>query len=306
MGQRSKQAGNGGSISNSRPPTLPEGYIFRQSSLQDYAECARRFELRYLRHCHWPAPHTKDALLWEQVTQRGFAFHRLLRQLHSGIPSEVVERVAAADPDLFRWWRAYRELPPTGVPNELRLGEASLQARIGNYRIEARYDLLAGDPGKRWLILDWKTNAHRPDQRWLAKRLQSQVYPWVLVSAGQQLNGGVPIQPEQVEMCYWFAEFPAQPERFAYNAERFESDGQTVSGLVAAIADRAEGAVAREKALAEPFPRTESQAYCRFCVYRSLCWDSVQAGELSELEDTDAEPPTTLEIDLEELTPIPF
>lgn len=293
-------------MTSTKPLVLPEGFVFSQSSLQDFSDCARRFELRYLRHCRWPAPHTKDALLWEQVTERGFAFHRLLRQFHSGVAAELLEPVAAADPDLLRWWIAYREQPPTELPREVRLSEVTLQAKMGSFRIEARYDLLAGDPGKRWCILDWKTNAHRSDGLWLARRLQTKVYPWILVSAGEQLNARAPIQPEQVEMCYWFAEFPAQPERYLYTAQQYESDGEMLSELLADIAGRAHQAGHDQGGDNDPFPRTSDQTNCRFCIYRSLCWDTVQAGALSELEQLESEEPAPSDLDMDTLTPIPF
>ena len=285
---------------------LPEDLVFSQSSLQDYEDCPRRFELRYLRHCRWPGPNSKDALLWEQVTERGFAFHRLLSQLHSGISLDILERVAAADSDLLRWWQAYAHQPPTDVPGEVRLCEATLLARIDSHQVEARFDLLAGSPQSRWLILDWKTNAHRSDQAWLARRLQTRVYPWVLVSAGVQLNGGVPIRPEQVEMCYWFAEFPAQPERLPYSTEQYEADGKMLSAMIAEIAQRVDQTDSAQGASAAAFPRTQNLAQCRFCVYRSLCWDSMQAGKLSEAKDTESEELTSVELDMDALTPIPF
>ena len=285
---------------------LQDSFVFSQSSLQDYDDCPRRFELRYLRRCRWPAPTTKDALLWEQVTARGFAFHRLLRQSSSGMSGDVLERVAAADPDLLRWWHAYHEQPPTDVPDEFTRSEATLHARIATYRIEARYDLLTGNPGQRWLILDWKTNAHRSERVWLEKRLQSRVYPWVLATAGQQLNGGKPIQPEQVQMCYWFAEFPSQPERFSYSTERYESDERTLNGLIAEISGRAGQMRSAPDERADAFPKTEKHALCRFCVYRSLCWDSSEAGMLAEMADIESETFAPLDVDLDTLTPIPF
>lgn len=285
---------------------LPEDLVFSQSSLQDYDDCPRRFELRYMQHCRWPAPSSQDALLWEQVTGRGFAFHRLLRQSHSGISDDILGRVAATDPDLLRWWNAYRQQPPADVPNGIRLCEATLQARIDSHRIEARFDLLAGNPGRHWLILDWKTNAHRSERSWLTRRLQSRVYPWVLVSAGQELNGGTPILPEQVEMCYWFAEFPAQPERLPYSAEQYEADGIVLSAMIAEIAQRSDQTDLAQGGPTNAFPRTENLAQCRFCVYRSLCWDNIQAGKLSEAEDTELADTASVELDMDALTPIPF
>jgi hypothetical protein len=286
---------------------LPEGFVFSQSSLQDYSDCPRRFELRYLRRCRWPAPHTADALLWEQVTERGHAFHRLLRQLHTGIPEARLHDVASRDADLLRWWETYRECPPKDMPEEVRVAEATLSTTLAGFRLEARFDLLAGTQGGRWLILDWKTNARRPERRWLEGRQQSHVYPWVLVTAGDALNGGARIAPEQVEMCYWFAEFAAQPERFPYSSRDASSDEEHLSRLISEISTRAEnGQPGRGQE--DAFPRTLNQALCRFCCYRSLCWETVQAGLLAEAEAEAAEgelidPP---EVDLENLTPIPY
>ena len=50
---------------------LPEDFAFSQSALQDYADCARRFELRYVRDVRWPALETQSALAHETQTQKG-------------------------------------------------------------------------------------------------------------------------------------------------------------------------------------------------------------------------------------------
>lgn len=45
--------------------SLPEDFTFSQSMLQDFVDCPRRFELRYLLDARWPAQETAQALQYE-------------------------------------------------------------------------------------------------------------------------------------------------------------------------------------------------------------------------------------------------
>ena len=273
-----------------------EGFAFSQSSLQDYVDCPRRFQLRYLERCRWPAPETADALEFERRMQQGHAFHRLMRQVYAGLPAEALAAAARTDPDLSRWWANHREAPPQDLPTEIREAEVALSTALDAHRVEARYDLLAGEQGRRWVIVDWKTGQRRSRRDWLLRRLQTRVYPFVLVSAGAALNGGVPIAPGCVEMVYWFAEYPGQPERFAYDADKLAEDRAFLEGLLRDIEARSD----------DLFPMTENQRLCRYCVYRSLCREDVQAGPLDAWQDEDRVEPGLRDIDLESIIPIPF
>lgn len=275
---------------------LPEGFVFSQSSLQDYQDCARRFQLRYLQRRRWPAPETADALEYEHYMQQGYAFHRLMRQLQSGVAAEALGAAVASDPDLARWWANYLASPPRDLPQDVCEAEVMLSASLAENRLEARYDLLVGRPGERWVIVDWKTSRHRVSRSWLQQRLQTRIYPLVLVSAGTQLNGGEPIVAEQVEMLYWFAEFPAQAERFVYTAGALAADSALLEGMIQEINERAE----------DEFAKTENRRQCRYCVYRSLCWDDIEAGLLAEMDDVEGIETDLEEIDLEAIAPIPF
>ena len=77
-----------------------------QSSLQDYNDCPRRFELRYLEQLAYPAIETEPALENEKHQQEGEYFHRLAQQHLIGIPAEQVEKFANTD-NLQRWWDNY-------------------------------------------------------------------------------------------------------------------------------------------------------------------------------------------------------
>lgn len=253
--------------------TLPTDFQFSQGSLQDYVDCPRRFQLHHLQRVAWPAIEAEPALENERFMQQGAAFHRLVHQQLLGLPVEQLSRLVT-DPDLSRWWRNYLEnrpadlLPPTYYPESL------LSAPIGDYRLVARYDLVAVDTGRRAAIVDWKTSRRRSPRRWLAERLQTQVYPYLLVQAGAHLNGGQPLEPEQVEMIYWFADFPDQPERFAYDAAQYKADEAYLESLVEQIASRA--------AEDDGFPLTTERRHCRHCRYRSLCRRGVEADRLDD------------------------
>ena len=59
---------------------LRADFQFSQASLQDYVECARRFQLRYVERVAWPAPQAQPIFEYEQRLERGQVFHRLVQQ----------------------------------------------------------------------------------------------------------------------------------------------------------------------------------------------------------------------------------
>ena len=250
---------------------LPSGFQFSQGSLQDYVDCARRFQLRYVRRLRWPAIEVAPPLESERHLQQGAAFHRLIQRHMIGLPLEQLSE-GVTDPDLRRWWRNYLESAPADLPAK-RYPEVGLSAPLANFRLVAQYDLVAVDVGERAVIVDWKTNRKQPSSASLSERLQTHVYPYLLVRSGGFLNEGEEIHPGQVSMVYWFANFPARPEQFSYDDDQFRADHGYLTELVAGIKG-----VFGEGADEDLLPRTEDKRRCRYCRYRSLCQRGVEAG----------------------------
>jgi len=249
---------------------LPDDFRYSQASLQDFVECPRRFLLRHVLRRPWPAPDSEPMLENESHLRLGRAFHHLVRQHVLGLPPEQLSR-AVLEPELRTWWKNYLLSPPSGLPQE-RYAEVTLSGSAADRRLVAKYDLLAVERGVRIAIVDWKTSRRRPRRSWLAKRLQTRVYPWLLVCAGAHLNGGQAIRPEQVEMVYWFAQEPEAPERFHYGEAQYRQDREYLVSLVRRIEELAE----------DDFVLTEDERACRYCRYRSLCDRGSEAGHIDE------------------------
>src|SRR5574338_3472 len=146
-----------------------------QSSLQDYMDCAQRFKLRYLDRLSYPAIETEPALENEKHQKEGEYFHRLVQQYLIGIPAEQVGKLANTE-NLQRWWGQYLEAKDlAGLPGLNGLyPEFTLSAPLGDFRLVAKYDLIAVDQDKV-TIYDWKTYRKRPKTDWLAIRWQTRV-----------------------------------------------------------------------------------------------------------------------------------
>ena len=264
--------------------------LLSQSSLQDYVDCSLRFKLRYLDRLSYPAVESEPALENEKHQQEGEYFHRLVQQHLIGISADRISRLTNT-PNLQRWWSNWQEFH-----KEQNLGsvfpEVTLSAPLGKYRLLAKYDLISVNDGKA-TIYDWKTYRKRPRNEWLAARMQTRVYRAMLVKAGAHLNDGQPLAPEQIEMIYWFADFPNEPARFEYNSAQFQRDWETVLKL------------SEELQSVSSYPKTEDRQKCAFCTYRSYCERGIQAGDWNEAE-TEMQAEELFDVNFEQIGEIAF
>lgn len=251
--------------------SLPSGFAFSQSSLQDYSDCPRRFQLRYIEQLQWPAVETEPVLENERRQQEGQLFHRLVQQHLIGLPAQKLARLANT-PNLSRWWENYLDTK-FELSGYAQRTELTLAAPVGTYRLLAKYDLIAIKPGERAFIYDWKTTHKRPRDEWMAARLQTRVYRAMLVQAGATLNGGNPFPPEQIEMIYWYADYPSEPAHFPCNAAQHTRNWDALTGLINEIGNH------------RHFPLTEDEKKCAYCPYRSYCNRGGKAGTMDEMAD---------------------
>jgi len=263
---------------------LPENFLFSQSSLQAYVDCPRRFQLRYLQRQQYPAPEVDDMLEFERRMEQGQRFHQLVQQHLIGIPAPLLKK-RLTDADVQRWFDLYLQTGLDDVPAN-RQTEHTLTVPLGDTMLLAKFDLLAQSDDKA-LIVDWKTARKLPRREWLADKLQTIVYRYVLAKSG--------IDPALIEMRYWYAEHNGTSHSFAYDAVQFKADEKYLMSLVDEINTRAD------------FPLTDETSRCRFCTYRSLCERGVKAGSLAEWDAQDYdEGVADFTIDLEQIAEIAF
>lgn len=264
--------------------------LLSQSSLQDYVDCALRFKLRYLDRLSYPAVESEPALENEKHQHEGEYFHRLVQQHLIGISEEQVSKLANT-PNLERWWANWRDFKKQQDLGKT-YSEVTLSAPLGKYRLLAKYDLISVKDGTAQ-IYDWKTYRKRPRTEWLAARMQTRVYRAVLIQAGAHLNNGQPFEPEQVEMIYWFGDFPNDPARFEYTSAQYKRDWDMLLQL------------AEEVESAASYPQTDDRQKCAFCTYRSYCERGIKAGDWHEAE-TEMQAEELFDVNFEQIGEIAF
>ncbi|MEO1290931.1 MAG: PD-(D/E)XK nuclease family protein, partial [Chloroflexota bacterium] len=244
---------------------LPDDFMFSQSSLQDYVDCPRRFELKYLLKQRFPAPEVDDMLEFERRMEQGERFHKLVHQHLLGIPTDLLKQ-RIQDNELAEWFNNYLETGLGDVP-EQRYPEKTLTIPIGDYGLLAKVDLLAID-ADTVKIIDWKTSRHIPKPDKLQSRWQTRVYLYVVTKGANYLTNSEQIAPNTVEMIYWYANHDGTTRRFAYSQAQFEQAEQDLLQLINDIDNTT------------VFPLTSDERRCRFCTYRSLCDRGETAGAL--------------------------
>ena len=259
---------------------IPEGFNYSQSSLKAFGECRRRFLLRYLRRMEWPAPLTDRLSEWEGAINRGSQFHHLILQQSLGL--DVEESICRSDDQLLvDWWRNWCELGP-----ELPLGkvfsETMLSVPLASRRLVAKFDrVLADEDGGAW-IFDWKTGRKKPDEAAYMLSWQTLVYRFVLAEAGAVLNTGRAVDPQQIMLVYWHANYPRELCSIGYSAEEHEEARVKLAQITAEI-----------EVLAEEldFAKTDDLRVCSRCEFHTYCgrqskrdgdWDVEEESDMSQ------------------------
>jgi hypothetical protein len=273
--------------------TLPDDFVFSQNNLQDFLDCPRRFQLKYILKTAWPAPISEPIEEHQRLIDLGSQFHMMVQRFYLGIPAEVITR-HVTDEDLLAWWNAFLNNPPPDMP-PLRQPEIALSKPFAGYRLAAKIDLLAVEKGNRAVIYDWKTTHQEPRPRFLKDRIQSLVYPLLVITTGGAMNGYKPFDPSQVNMVFWYPAYPDKPVQLSFDREWVSNAEAMLTRLVRQIAEMR----------LDIYPLTVDDTKCKFCRYRSLCERGVSAGNMDE-EDQEEEEGSLLDINFDDIQGIAF
>lgn len=267
---------------------LPANFVFSAKNLQSYADCPRRFQLRYVERWRPPtmtAAETKDELAYEKRLRQGARLHQLAKLAQQGIPHDLL-KAAIQDDNVALWFDELLSSDLHDLP-DTRLPEKRLQTSLNGRQLMAQVDLLAFEPGGELVIVDWKTGNYVPDRESLRQRWQTIVYLYVAAKTGPHLYGE-PLPAERVRLDYVYLARGGQRISFAYSPAQMRADEALLSGLMDEIHS------------ASDFPLTPESRHCRFCAFRVHC-ERGEAGSLSQVDFDDLDEADDDELDFEQI-----
>ncbi len=258
---------------------LPDGFTLNQTNLQDFVDCPRRFQLRYVQGRRWPAVMAEPLSEHEAFVRRGVRFHRLVERHQLGLPAERLVS-GLEDPILRSWWEAYLSFEALHALSGQRLPEFRLSGKLCGVRAMAALDLVVVEPDSHLTIFDWKTYGYLPSRVWLASRMQTVLYPYLVAAVGPALWGGW-LQSDLISMIYWVPVASDSPVTFQYSAEQHWENSARLAGLVQAILAGEVDAV---------WPLTDEPRRCDHCQFRSHCDRGTVAGTFAGVDDWEEVP----------------
>lgn len=268
---------------------LPELFRFSQNSLQDYADCPRRFELKYIFRQDWPAAVSEPIMEFELHQKLGNQFHLLVQRHLAGIAEKILNG-SLPDTLLEQWWKNYLTFIKQFDLNKCK-AEQIFSIPFGQDRLIAKYDcIITGE--NHLTIIDWKTSRFRTPGKVLRSKLQSMVYPYVLFASNPEKYSA-----EKIHLVYWFPEFPNDPEEMIFSQEDLIEIKPHIQELIDSIKNTQIGS----------FALMENNKLCKFCTFRSLCNRGAKAGfQTIEENDPDDEESSAAIIDFNSIEEFQF
>jgi CRISPR/Cas system-associated exonuclease Cas4 (RecB family) len=243
---------------------------YSQSNLQTYIACPRKFELKYILKRVWPAIQSEPILQLEDLMRQGNQFHLMVQQYFSSVDPDLISQQIKNN-SLKNWWNSFLAFS-NQISDYTNQSEINISANLDGKRIIGVFDLLSYSNNGKFIIIDWKTNQHKPPKKFLEQQIQTRLYPLLLTLSGQQWNKNERISPSQIEMIYWFSNDPESPESFLYSEQQHEQDKEYFTQLINQI----------ETTKIGEFPLTTNEKLCNFCQYRSLCNRGIKPGQFDE------------------------
>lgn len=251
--------------------TPKPNFIFSANSLQDYLDCPRRFELKYILKQAWPALSSEPALQFERHIALGNQFHQYVNQFMSGVPLEpLLESIQ--DSDLQAWFRNFLNFFER-VPAVQKFSEFRLLTSLQQQPLIAVCDLIVIFQDGDLSIYDWKTTQRIPKKEELIHRIQTLLYPFIVFQTAPRFLTEGFSNPEKISLRYvYVAQAHDNVLEFPYSAEQHHHNQQYLEKLISEILSLQPGS----------FPCTSNRRACAFCNYRSLCERGSLAGNLAD------------------------
>ena len=233
---------------------------FSASSLKTYQTCQLKFKRRYIDGLFWPDDWVKDQEK-KEMQKLGQLFHTLAERYY--LRGRMVDSKEVINEQLVQWLERLVEFRPYNEQDQF-LPEQRLQMDDGGLKILAKYDLLQIIDNQRVVIYDWKTYKNNSQPSFLKRSLQTIIYRYLLLAAGDEYFTDGNLAPEDITLIYWNPRFPDDSIEFPYSEEQFLKDKRKIKSLVEQI--KATNYGVNDDVLA-----TSDQTNCLYCEYRPIC-----------------------------------
>ena len=268
-------------------------FSFSAKKIQDFIDCERRYELRYILNQSWPAITSEPILEIESNIKKGNEFHYLVHQSFSGIPEKML-RDTIRDDIMINWFDNFLSFHKTLKVKSI-FSEFPLTAQINENKLTAVYDLIYLNENEGVGIIDWKTSKYIPKKNTLAQKVQSILYPFILHEVSAEFFPGSHYPPEIISMRYWFPSAPKDDFVFPYGHAVHEDNRVFLENIIREIQGKKIG----------DFELTKDEKKCGFCPYRSLCNRGITASNFLKSESYNMDG-SDLSLDFDQLPEIPF
>jgi len=245
-------------------------FSYSAKKIQDFIDCERRFELRYILNQSCPAITSEPILEIESNIKKGNEFHYLVHQFFSGVPEKTL-RETIHDDIMIKWFDNFLSFYKTLKVKSI-FSEFPLNAQIGENKLTAVYDLIYLNENEEVGIIDWKTSKYIPKKTTLALKVQSILYPFILHEVSDEFLPGSHFPPEKISMRYWYPASPEDDFVFPYGHAVHEDNRVFLENIFSEIQEKKIG----------KFELTKDEKKCGFCPYRSLCSRGITASNFLE------------------------
>lgn len=253
---------------------LGNNFLFSANNLQDFIDCPRRFELKYILKQNWPAVTSQPVLEMENKIQMGNSFHQLVHQYLSGISGNLLDN-SINDPELLKWFIKFQEY----IKKYLHFpyfSEFSVFMPFEGFRLIAVFDFITLTNDNKIMLGDWKTTSRLPKRELFFQSIQSYLYPFLAYETRQNIFAQAgSLRQQDLFMEYWFPGFPENSITRDYSDTSHVTSRELLSSLISEIVHKESGA----------FEKTSNDKRCLFCQYRSLCERGIQAGRQEDAEN---------------------
>jgi len=274
---------------------LSKDFVFSANNLQDYLDCPRRFELKYILKQSWPAITSQPIQEMEYKIHMGNRFHKIVHQFLSGIPAIVLEN-SLEDPELINWFTKFQIFIKTYLDFPY-FSEHTITMPFEGMRLIAVFDFITFNGDKQIIIGDWKTTTRIPKSYLYLQSIQSLLYPFMAIEVrGHIFPQADILLQEDLSMVYWFPAFPEKTIALEYSKAKYSKSQKVLSSLISEIAEKEHGT----------FKKTINEKRCAFCQYRSLCERGIQAGILEDTENDPVDNSGIVNIDFDQVEEIAF